>query len=191
MIRCRPSNYKWQFHIFLLTHPVALRGIWLNGANFWMEKINTNCKLLARKFKIKLVRYQITTELPPLILSCLLDPQVCCLSVFFWFCGARRLATFVSHLLWDHTDSCNGQMVPGLNIRSKITGLNSEGSVRFIPGQEDTWVLHLHLYSQKYNWVQEEQSGEGVTFDRLVSLELKCTPALDESWIMTLLSVHH
>lgn len=26
-----------------------------------MEKINTYCKLLARKFRIKLVRYQITT----------------------------------------------------------------------------------------------------------------------------------
>ena len=155
MIRCRSSNYKWQFHIFLLTHSVALRGIWLNGANFWMEKINSNCKLLARKFRIKIRKMSNHDGPSTTDLKLSFGPTGLLkgrkLLVFFWFCGARRLATFVWHLLWDHTDSCNGQIVPRLNIRSKITGLNSEGSVCFIPGQEDTWVLHLHLYSQKYN----------------------------------------
>ena len=148
-MKCGLSNYKWQFHIFLLPHSIALRGIWLNGANFWMEIINTNCKLLARKFKIKLVRYQITTELPPLILSCLLDPQVCCLSVFFWFCGlgdSRLLCHIYCGIVqtqWPN-DSQAAHQVKNKRFQSwRFSAFYS-----WAGGHLSSTV---HLYSHKYN----------------------------------------
>ena len=64
-----------------------------------MEKINTYSKLLARKFRIKLVRYQITT------FKLSFGPTGLLLVGFLLILWARRLATFVSHLLWDRTDS--------------------------------------------------------------------------------------